>query len=355
MSQGTQARFFDGEHAREHEVLVRLTAGGLQVEGADVKRRLWPLSGLVAITQAQPGGAMRLSHESEPGARLIINDRALAGELGTAAPHLLGALNYSRLVRKAAWIGVGIAAVIGICYLVLAFAPQQIAYLLPESWREKLGDQLEASFTDGAKLCAGSDHAVLQKLAARLVEGSNDAPPFALKVYDMRMVNAFALPGGHIVVTGDLIETASGGDEVAGVIAHEIGHAAYRHPEAQIVRAMGLQIILGMVSGGGSDTISGLAGLLAVLRYSREAEREADAFAHGLMTTAQIDPMALARFFERMKKLAGENGESLLGGLLSTHPVTDERIAAIKPLPDGVVARPALSDADWQTLRDICK
>jgi predicted Zn-dependent protease len=117
---------------------------------------------------------------------------------------------------------------------------------------------------------------------------------------------------------------------------------------------MGLQVILGLVSGGGSDTISGLAGMLAILRYSREAEREADSFAQDLMVRAEIDPLALKQFFERMKKLAGENGDGLLGGLLSTHPVTDERIAAIKPLPDGVVARPALDGADWQALRDIC-
>jgi Zn-dependent protease with chaperone function len=354
MSQGTQARFFDGEHAREHEVLVRLTAGGLQIEGNSVPRLLWSLSGLVLISRTQPGGALRLSHEKMPGARLVVGDPVFIAALEKETPHLSGAINYNRLTRRAAWIGAGIAAIAGLFYLVLAFAPQQIAYLLPESWREKLGSQLEISFVENAKLCAGSDHAVLRKLAARLTEGSDDTPPFMLKVYDMQMVNAFALPGGHIVVTGGLIQTASGADEVAGVVAHEIGHAAYRHPEAQIVRAMGLQVILGMVSGGGSDTISGLAGLLAVLRYSREAEREADAFAQELLVAAEIDPLALARFFERMKELAGEEGDGLFGGVLSTHPVTDERIAAIKPLPEGVKARPALSDADWRSLREIC-
>jgi predicted Zn-dependent protease len=284
----------------------------------------------------------------------VIGDATLLAALEKAAPHLSGAINYSRIARKAAWVGAGIAAIAGLCYLVLVFAPQQIAYLLPESWREKLGSQLETSFVENAKLCAASDHILLRKLAARLTDGDSDVPPFMLRIYDMSMVNAFALPGGHIVVTGGLVKTAGSGDEVAGVIAHEIGHAAYRHPEAQIVRAMGLQVILGMVSGGGSDTISGLAGLMAVLRYSREAEREADGFAQELLVAAQIDPLALARFFERMKKLAGDDGDGLLGGVLSTHPVTDERIAAIKPLPEGVAARPALSEADWQNLRDIC-
>jgi predicted Zn-dependent protease len=355
MSQGTPARFYDGEHAREHAALLRITAAGLQIEAPDITRRLWPLSRLILISRAQSPVALRLSHESEPGARLVIDDPALIKALDEAAPHLSGAINYQRIARKAGWVAAGIALLIGIGYLVLALAPQQIAYLLPESWRDKLGDQLEASFVEDAKLCAGSDHPVLRKLAARLVEGSDEAPPFMLKVYDMRMVNAFALPGGHLVVTGDLIKTADNADEVAAVVAHEVGHAAHRHPEAQIVRAMGLQVVLGMISGGGSDTVSGLAGLLAVLRYSREAEREADAFAQQLMIDVRIDPLALARFFEKMKTLAGEDGGGLLGGLLSTHPVTDERIAAIKPLPEGVTAAPVLSDADWQALRDICK
>jgi beta-barrel assembly-enhancing protease len=353
MSQGTKARFFDGEHAREHEVLVRLTGGGLQIEGASVPQRLWPLSGLVPITRVQPGSTLRLSHESEAGARLIIEDRTLISELALAAPHLAGALNYRRLARKSAWIGAGIVAVIAVCYMILVFAPQQIAFLLPESWRDKIGGQLEAGFVENAKLCAGSDHPLMRKLAARVVEGSDDAPVFGLKVYDMKMVNAFALPGGHIVVTGDLIKQAGSADEVAGVIAHEIGHAAYRHPEAQIIRAMGLQVILGLVSGGGSDTIGGLAGMLAVLRYSREAEREADAFAQDLMIGAAIDPLALKRFFETMTRLGG-SGAEIFDGILSTHPVTEERIAAIKPLPEGVIARPALSDEDWRWLREIC-
>ena len=354
MSQGAPARFFDGEHAREHEVELRLTSAGLQIEGADVPRRLWPVSGLALVSRDQSNGVVRLSHDSAPGARLVIRDRSFIAALDAVASHLSGAPNYRRIARKAGWVAAGIATLAAVGYLVLAFAPQQIAYLLPESWRDKLGDQLEASFVEGAKLCAGSEHPILRTLAARLVEGSDDAPTFTLKVYDMRMVNAFALPGGHLVVTGDLIKTADHADEVAAVIAHEIGHAAYRHPEAQIVRAMGLQIVLGMVSGGGSDTVSGLAGLLAVLRYSRDAEREADAFAQELLIDARIDPLALARFFEKMRELAGDGG-GLLGGILSTHPVTGERIAAIKPLPEGVVAQPVLSDADWRALRDICK
>ncbi len=121
---------------------------------------------------------------------------------------------------------------------------------------------------------------------------------------------------------------------------------------------MGIELLLRIASGGG-DTISGLAGLLAILRYSRDAEREADSFAQTAMINAAIDPMGLKRFFEALKKLEGDKGST--GGLfgtvsdmMSTHPVTDERIEAIKPLPEGTIARPALSDADWASLRKIC-
>jgi predicted Zn-dependent protease len=198
----------------------------------------------------------------------------------------------------------------------------------------------------------------LADLAKRLGEGDSEAPLFELKVYDIDIVNAFALPGDRIVITEKLIETAEAPDEVAGVLAHEMGHVYHRHAEAQMVRAMGIELLLKIASGGGGD-IGGFAGLLAILRYSRDAEREADSFALDQLKKVAIDPLGLKRFFERMMKLEGDQGLSrgifgTMSDMMSTHPVTKERIDAIQPLPHGTPARPVLSDADWASLRKIC-
>lgn len=184
-----------------------------------------------------------------------------------------------------------------------------------------------------------------------------DLPKFTISVFDMPMINAFSLPGGRIVVTRKLIEAATAPDQVAGVIAHEIGHVAHRDPEAQLIRATSLQVLLALFTGGAGDsTLASLAGTLAILRYSRSAERQADDYAITLMRAAAIDPMGLRRFFEQMKATEGKDPTGSLGkftSILATHPMTDERISGIEPLPPGV-AREVLPAADWTALRATC-
>ena len=353
------ARFFDGETARDHPVSAEFVPEGLAIEGLEVSRRVWSLSGLVAISPIEAGHPTRLGHDAVPGARLVMTDAAFVRELVARAPHLAGGLNVRKAGRWAAIVAACALLTAGVLYLTLSYAPQTLAFVLPESWRNTLGDQVEATLASGAKLCATSkDNATLRTLSRRLAEGNPEAPAFELKVYDIGIVNAFAMPGDRIVLTRKLIETAEAPDEVAGVLAHEMGHVYHRHSEAQLVRAMGIELLLKIASGGGGD-IGGFAGLLAILRYSRDAEREADSFALDDLTKAGIDPLGLKRFFERMMKLEGDRSSSggifgTVSDMMSTHPVTEERIDAIKPLPEGMAARPVLTDADWASLRKIC-
>ncbi|QIG51222.1 M48 family metallopeptidase [Nordella sp. HKS 07] len=354
------ARFFDGETARDHAVTLELLPEGLAIEGPAVARRVWSFAGLIAITPMRAGYPLRLGHDAFPGARLVVTQESFARQLVLSAPHLAGAPNLKRAGRLAAIIVACALFAIGVTYGTLSYAPQALAFVLPESWRDNLADQVEATFTGNGKLCGTSaDNPLLRILSARLQEDNPEAPPFELKVYDIDILNAFALPGGRIIMTRKLIDAAQAPSEVAGVLAHEIGHVYHRHAEAQLIRAMGIELLLQVISGGG-DSISGLAGLLAILRYSRDAEREADGYAQDMLIKAAVDPLGLKRFFEEIKKLEGRQGSGgglfgAMSDMMSTHPVTDERIAAIKPLPQGVVARPVLSDAEWAGLRQICE
>lgn len=355
-----EARFFDGETARDHAVTLDLLPEGLAIEGPEVTRRVWSFAGLIAITPMRSGYPLRLGHDAFPGGRLVITQEGFTRQLALSAPHLAGGPNLKRAGRLAAIIVASALLAIGALYATLAYAPQALAFVLPESWRKNLADQVEASFAGDGRLCATSaDNPLLRGLSARLREGNPEAPPFELKVYDIDILNAFALPGGRIIMTRKLVDAAQGPAEIAGVLAHEIGHIHYRHAEAQLIRAMGVELLLQLVSGGG-DSISGLAGLLAILRYSRDAEREADDYAQDMLIRADVDPMGLKRFFEEIKKLEGRQGSDggLLGtvsDMMSTHPVTDERIASVKPLPEGAMARPVLSAADWANLQRVCK
>jgi Zn-dependent protease with chaperone function len=353
-----EARFFDGETAVERDVTVTLSRDALDFAGPQVARHSWPFAGLKPVARREAGKALRLTHDSAPGTRLIIPDGPFLKELIARAPYAGGAINYRRAARTAAVVAIALAATALSLYAVLTLAPQQFAFLMPQSWRDRLGHQIENSFIADVRLCGkSSGNAALADLEKRLREGNPDLPPFSIAVYDLPMINAFALPGDRIIVTRKLIETASAADQVAGVIAHEIGHVVNRHPEAQLIRAAGLQVLLALFTGGtGGDTLSGIAGMLAILRYSRDAEREADSHALGMMAKAGIDPMGLKRFFEEMRKQEGGGDGGVFGDLTSiiaTHPLTDDRIAQIKPLPPGA-AREVMPAARWEELKAIC-
>lgn len=350
--------FFDGRIAADRHVTIMLADHGLSFSGPDAAPQTWRLADLKAIDPPHAGRSFRLTHASQPGARLVIHDDAFTAALVARAGHLKGGVNPHTLAKVAAWSVGGLAVVGLLAYLILQLAPQRIAFLLPDSWRDRVGQQIESQLTGTARQCGNPvGLSAIGAMASRLSDGNPDLPPLAIKVYDIPIMNAFAMPGERIVITRELIEKAQTPEEVAGVLAHEIGHVVNRHSEAQLVRATGLQILLSVLTGGGSDTVGSIAGLAAILRYTRDAEAEADEFALKSMTAAEIDPMGLKRFFELILKEEGKLSTGPLakiGSVLATHPGTADRIGRITPLPEGVTARPVMSEDQWKALKAIC-
>jgi Zn-dependent protease with chaperone function len=355
----TRAVYFDGSTASDHEVGVVITAGGLRFSGPDTAPQDWSFAALTAIEPPQAGHPFRMANRDRPGARLVIRNDDFVSAMIAEAPHLRGGVAPRVVAKVAGWIAGGLAVVAALGYLTLQIAPQQLAMIMPDAWRQRIGEQVEASFVEGAPRCAAaSGSAALAHMVARLTEGDPAAPAVSVRIYDIPVVNAFALPGGRVVVMSELIAKAAAPEEVAGVLAHELGHISGRHAEAQLIRATGLQLLLSAATGGGGgDTISTAAGLATILQYSRDAEREADAYAQARLEAAAIDPLGLKHFFERVLKEGGTSTDSTfgkIGSIFSTHPGIDDRIAAIRPLPDGVMPRPVLSDVEWQALKKIC-
>jgi Zn-dependent protease with chaperone function len=355
----SKALFFDGQTAADQQVTLSLGAGSLRFEGDATAPQNWAYADLEAIEKHQTGHPFRISNRAQPHARLVIRDDALALKLIGHAPQLEGGLSLKTAGKVAAWIAGGLAAVGIAGYLVVQFAPQKLAFILPDSWRDRVGTQVEISLTEGAKQCTGSEGvSALGAMAARIAEANPDLPPLSIRVYDVPVMNAFAMPGERIVITRELIRRANRPEQVAGVLAHEVGHVMRRHSEAQLVRATGLQILLSIITGGGSDTVTSIVGVATILTYTREAEAEADDVAVKLMTDAAIDPLGLKEFFEILLAEEGKSSSGRWGqitSVLSTHPGTEDRIKKIQPLPDGIAARPVLSDAQWNALRKICE
>lgn len=354
----TEAIYSDGEAAADRRVVLDFGPDGLSIIGEDIAEQHWPFTSLTALERYRPGHPLRISSEVRPAARLVIAAPQSAINLLDLAPQLRGGLQPHRLQRAAVWVAVGLAVLIAGLYLVLNFAPQRLAQVLPDRWRERVGLQVEAALTNGAREChTPAAAAALSSLVNRLENGTPEMPPVTVRVYDMPMMNAFAMSGDRIVLTSGLIAGAETPDQVAGVLAHELGHAAHRHPEAQIIRATGLQVLVSAVTGGGGETLGSVAGLATILRYSRSAEEEADGYALTVLRAAQIDPLALRQFFELVLKQEGTPSTSAFGkieSVLATHPGTAERIKKIEPLPQGVITRPALSRDQWLALKAIC-
>jgi beta-barrel assembly-enhancing protease len=357
----TAAIFFDGQTATDRPVNVRLDASGLSFSGDKVSLTHWAFGTIETIDPFVPGRPLRLASRLAPGARLVIADDEFNTELIAQARHLRGGINVGRLARLMAWIFGGLALVALATYFTMQFAPKPIAFLLPDKWRDRVGEQIEASLTEGAKICSNSKgQQALSAMMARIIEGNPDLPPIQVRVYDIPIMNAFAMPGDRIVMTSELIARAEQPEEVAGVLAHELGHVVNRHSEAQLVRVTGMQILFAIVTGGGGgDTISQFAGLAAILSYSRAAEEEADEYAIQAMTASAIDPLGLKSFFEKVlaEEKGGGSGKTFgqIGEVFATHPGTEERIGKIPPLPAGVKARPVMSEEQWQALKGFCR
>lgn len=161
---------------------------------------------------------------------------------------------------------------------------------------------------------------------------------YVFKVVDTEEVNAFALPGGWLYVNAGLIATADTESELAGVMAHEIGHVVGRHGARQITAQFGLSILLEIVAGGpNAESISrqvagqfaGMGAGLTLLKYGRDMEREADALAVEVTYKAGIDPAGISAFFEKLMALH-ESEPSGMSVLFTTHPPSNERIENVR-------------------------
>jgi predicted Zn-dependent protease len=149
---------------------------------------------------------------------------------------------------------------------------------------------------------------------------------------DPKTVNAFATTGGDLYVYSGLILLADDGAELAGVIAHEIGHVALYHVQRQMVDAVGLEALaalaLGKNPGVASQLVAGVGGKMAMLANSRGDEKQADDWGVVHANEAGYDPRGLVRFFEKLQAQEGHAPQALRW--LSDHPTTPSRIQDIE-------------------------
>ena len=352
-----EAVWFDGISARRQVVVVEVAPDGRALRFG---REIWALDQLRRIEgeglvlAVLRGAGDELPHDP---ARLVLGQGPLAAWVLAAAPML-----ERRDLRRGTWGRVAgrVALAVGALAVILfVFLPRISDLLAEQLTREQemaFGDAVVRQVQgwlggDDGMVCAQpAGLAALETMERRLTEGQGLAYDIELSVLDHEMVNAFAAPGGRIVILRGLLDEAESAEEVAGVLAHEIGHVEARDPVRLAFRSAGaagiLALVLGDVTGG---TVIGLAGdYILRASYTREAEAAADVFAHDLLVRTGVGTAGLATFFERIEGMGGEVPE-----FLSTHPASDNRAAAARSAGGGAEP-PVLTAGEWQALRAIC-
>ena len=348
--------FNDGDTARRYAVTIRLEATTLLIlNDAEGSHESWPLSDLRFVGETFGGATVRLKRGEDGTARLTINDAAFLNALLQSAPHLRTNPNLNW--RRIAFMTLAVAASAALLYLSFPKIVDFATNLIPRAWERDLGEEMviEVAALMGATggFCDNpSGLAAFEKMTARLTRAAASlnglaeiADEITIRTANSPQRNAFAVFGGQIAVLNGLLFNAQSPDEVAGVIAHEIGHVAHRHPARKFARGVGMGLIFEFLLGGGRTV--GFGETLLTLSYGRDAEREADRTAIAILDAANISTGGLADFLDRL----GHNNSSWL----SSHPNSDERAAAIRAHQGPAETTPALSTSDWRALNGICQ
>lgn len=280
---------------------------------------------------------------------LYIKDAAtIAAFRQTAPPELTAQLNQAaqsvrstRTSRRAvilASVGTVLAIVLGLWFGSDLLVEQAVARI-PIEWEQQLGESaLHEALAGRTVLTEGPAVEAVQEITKRLTEQIPNSPyQFQVRVVKEPVVNAFALPGGYVVVFTGLLKDAMSPEEVAGVLGHEINHVLQRHGMERIVKTLGVMAVAAIVLGDQQGLI-GLAKQLGVeiitLKYNRDQETEADLTGLRLLHKAKIEPEGMITFFER---LAQSEKEKSRVEMLSTHPMSTHRAerlrAELKTLP----------------------
>jgi predicted Zn-dependent protease len=260
--------------------------------------------------------------------------------------------SWKRIAVEIGLVLAGLGLLVGGGLWLVARSAGVLVRFVPASFDRQLGELAFSSAAPEGERCTRKEtQAYVEGIASALTSHLHaEGVTFQLVVIDRESVNAFALPGGFVAVHMGLLEKAETGEEVAGVLAHELHHVTLRHGTTRILRQAGGWLLLQIVFGGTDlATLARLAAGLGQLAYDRDQEREADRGGHEVLSGAGIDPRGMATFFERLGK--EEGGLAGAVGLLSSHPELFERakeaaLAAEKvhvtqklPSPKGLTCR----------------
>ncbi len=352
---GFEGSFVDGKSPVRRTVIVSLDGNDLHIfgDGADVR---WPLKKIRA--DDSPGqGEYFISVRGDHDARLNVKriPVEVMAVLAHKAPH---AFHKKHLRRQSAALVIGLAAgaaaLVAIAFVGVPRLAKPLADIVPSSVEARMGQGImnEVDQALGIPIPNPTAQAQLQHVVSRIDAVAHAGFPLRAHLIDSGISNAFALPGGNVVVTCPLINELQSPAELQAVLAHEIAHVTKRHVMAGLIRAVGAQISLAALTGaGGGQTLVTIANQAAQLSFTREDEAEADRTGIAYLDAAKLDASGLSSFFDRMAAAKGKEEER--GAFLSDHPPSKARADASRRPAMGPEGQ-ALNSEEWAQLKSAC-
>jgi Zn-dependent protease with chaperone function len=356
--------YFDGRTTTRHPVTITLVPSGLEIQLANGDHDWWPYSEVTQAQGAYEHEPVRLERGGDLPEALVVEDPAFLASLRHFAHGSRGQFTKPqdrgsrfRIIFLAGAASIALIAAIvawGIPALAALVTP-----LVPISWEIALGDALAPQLAPADRRCTNTRlQDSIDALVTRLASTRPVSPySFHTTIVDSPVFNAFAAPGGQIVIYRRLLQSTKTPEELAGLLAHEMEHVLQRHATKALIRDLSLAAIVGAVFGDvtgiGAFALQG-ARTMTTLHYSRETEAEADREGMRLLQAARIDPAGMVRFFETLKK---HTGGAEIPAYLSTHPETDERLADMKALAAqlSVQPEPLLAGVKWDEVKRLCR
>jgi predicted Zn-dependent protease len=308
---------------------------------------------------------LEVSYPAKNQALLILED----GTLLIKAPNIRGTLNHflgsfnEKLSQSERWMKRGLAplflvgcfllaSILLIYFFMLPWIADRAAMNFPKEQEIALGAELKKQYLLSERIDTQQTR-LLNEFASKLDLG-NDFPA-DYTVVDADIVNAYALPGGPIVVYAGIIRKMQTPEELAGILAHERSHVLRHHSTRSIFQNVSGVLLLNLVLGDASSFINLIAQngqQIQQLSYSRELELEADREGLQLLLKNNINPDGMLSLLEKLKD---ENSGSIIPEFLSTHPLPDSRIEALKKLLVNHSVKTTHSDLDsiWLKLKSL--
>ncbi len=341
--------YYDGQSSLRHRVTLRLNDQGLQISGIGVEM-LWPLAD---ITVASPLGSIRSSIYLPDGAKCDFSDKNFARQLAQRQGRggfFRGVHRWENSLKFAfGALVLTIVLIMGFVRYGLPLLAEQAAYAIPPAAENALGKETLQILDRALLEPSGLDpdrQAELEQLFVKVVAALDATErPYRLELRSADEVgaNAFALPGGTVIMTDELIAVAENDDEIAAVLAHEVGHVRHRHAMRQVIQSSAVGLIVATLTGDVFSVTSMAATLPTMLvdaDFSRDMERQADDVAAEYLVRQGVPVDHFATILTRIEQAHAEKtgadqdrqqqSGKRVTDYFSSHPPTQERIERLR-------------------------